>query len=129
MSRNPINDMRHSRLMASLGLPDAEDNPMSNPSDDELRTRGWMVGPLPKPRPLNDTMTGEQESHLTHIIEGFIARVDPKYRKGQAEHGGNLFDMPAAQLIDCAIDEAIDQVVYLLTLRDKVTGTKENDNG
>jgi len=53
--------------------------------------------------------------------------VDSKYRAGQAEHGGNLFDMITVELVDNAILEAIDQVVYLITLRDKLMkqrGTK-----
>ena len=45
--------------------------------------------------------------------------VDHKYRKGQAEHGGQLWLNPS--LLDNAIDEAIDQVVYLLTLKEQQT--------
>lgn len=65
-------------------------------------------------------MTNEQENHLIRIKDYFDSVLDPKYRRGQAEHGGNLFDMPAIQLIDNSIDEAIDLVVYLTTLRDKL---------
>ena len=49
----------------------------------------------------------------------FNSLVDAKYRKGQAEHGGDLFKKTKLELIDFTIDEAIDQVVYLLTLKDK----------
>ena len=66
-------------------------------------------------------MTPEQESHLISLKVKFINLVDDKYRKGQAEHGGNLFDLTSIQLLDAAIDEAVDQVVYLLTLRDKLS--------
>jgi len=62
-------------------------------------------------------MTPGQEKHLQEIKNKFIELVDVKYRKGQEEHGGNLFDVYPVQLLDNAIDEAIDQVVYLLTLR------------
>lgn len=65
-------------------------------------------------------MTREQEDHLESIKLYFISSVDTKYRKGQAEHGGNLFDMPTITLLDCAIEEAVDQVVYLTTLRQKL---------
>jgi hypothetical protein len=64
-------------------------------------------------------MTEEQEEHLESIIDDFADIVDPKYRAGQKEHGGNLFDMSEKDLLDAALDEAVDQVVYLLTLRQK----------
>jgi hypothetical protein len=50
--------------------------------------------------------------------------MDEKYRKGAEEHGGFLGDMTPEDLIANAIDEAIDQLVYLLTLRDKFDGTR-----
>lgn len=46
--------------------------------------------------------------------------VDKKYRQGAAEHGGFLPDIGPLTLLDCAIDEAIDQVTYLLTLREEL---------
>lgn len=67
-----------------------------------------------------EKMTKEQEEHLQNIKDDFVRMVDRKYRKGQKEHGGDLFDKSTSELIDMAIDEAIDQVVYLLTLRDQV---------
>lgn len=65
-------------------------------------------------------MTPAQEEHLARIKNAFDNLADAKYRKGQAEHGGDLFEKSALELIDMAIDEAIDQVVYLLTARDKL---------
>lgn len=65
-------------------------------------------------------MTVEQEQHLQRIKTGFLDLVDAKYRDGQENHGGNLFDAPQRRLLDCAIEEAIDQVVYLLTLRESL---------
>ena len=65
-------------------------------------------------------MTREQEDHLESIKLYFVSKVDVKYRAGQKEHGGNLFDMSAMQMLDCGIDEALDQVVYLVTLRQKL---------
>ena len=66
-------------------------------------------------------MTKKQEKHLKSIKENFINLADIKYRAGQKEHGGNLFDMNRKQLLDCAIEEAIDQVIYLMTLRQKLS--------
>lgn len=65
-------------------------------------------------------MTPKQEDHLDSIINDFVDRVSPKYEKGAIEHGGNLWQLSKSELLDCAIDEAIDQVVYLLTLRSKL---------
>lgn len=62
-------------------------------------------------------MGAEHEAHLQRIKSRFLALVDHKYRKGQAEHGGQLWLNP--KLLDNAIDEAIDQVVYLLTLKEQ----------
>ena len=65
-------------------------------------------------------MTKEQEEHLIYIKHKFHSLVDPKYRKGAEEHGGNIWDLTPTQLIDNSIEEAIDQVVYLLTLKAKL---------
>jgi hypothetical protein len=66
-------------------------------------------------------MTEAQEAHLKGIKYHFEMLVDEKYRKGQREHGGDLFQQPVTALINMALDEAVDQVVYLLTLRDRVS--------
>lgn len=63
-------------------------------------------------------MKQEQEAHLSHVIDVFIDKVEKKYRKGQREHGGNLWEKMG--IIDCAIEEALDQVVYLVTLKDQL---------
>lgn len=65
-------------------------------------------------------MTPAQEQHLAGIINQFNNMASSKYRRGQAEHGGNLFDLPAIDLVNEALAEAIDQVTYLSTLRDKI---------
>jgi hypothetical protein len=65
-------------------------------------------------------MTEAQEAHLGSIKAEFVRMADVKYRKGQEEHGGNLFDVPVRRLIDFAIEEAIDQVVYLITIRESL---------
>lgn len=65
-------------------------------------------------------MTKEQEAHLERVKSEFCELVDEKYRAGQREHGGDLWNNKLTILIDLAIDEAIDQVVYLLTIRDEI---------
>ncbi len=65
-------------------------------------------------------MTVLQESHLEIIQSTFNNLVDAKYRKGVKEHGGNLWKVKSSKILDFAIDEAIDQVVYLLTLKQQL---------
>ena len=60
-------------------------------------------------------MTKEQEEHLNSIVKDASIAIATKYRAGQDEHGGNLWTKKG--IIDMAIDEAIDQVTYLLTLK------------
>lgn len=63
-------------------------------------------------------MSPEQEAHLARVKEQFLTAADIKYRRGQKEHGGNLHHVGVTSLLNCAIEEAIDQVVYLITLRE-----------
>lgn len=65
-------------------------------------------------------MEPNQENHLQYLKDEFAQMVDKKYRKGQQEHGGDLFDKTPVGLIECAIEEAIDLVVYLVTARDNI---------
>ncbi len=65
-------------------------------------------------------MTREQEEHLESVKKEFSTWCDYKYRKGQAEHGGDLIKVDPSQVLDMAIDEAVDLVVYLLTLKQQM---------
>ncbi len=69
-------------------------------------------------------MTDAQEKHLARVKDRFSFLVDLKYRRGADEHAGEydgeLLRMPPLRILDHAIDEAIDQVVYLLSLREKL---------
>jgi ribonuclease D len=61
------------------------------------------------------------KNHLEHAID--IAEtaknlIIRKYTRGQKEHGGSLWRKKG--LVDMAIEEAIDQVIYLLTLRNQL---------
>lgn len=63
-------------------------------------------------------MTDEQEGHAHFVAAQFEEAMLKKYEAGQKEHGGNLWNKTG--LIDMAIDEAIDQVVYLITLKQQI---------
>lgn len=63
-------------------------------------------------------MTDPQVKHITNIIEDFKNKAYEKYEKGQMEHGGNLWENPLITMIDFAIEEAIDQYVYLYVARE-----------
>lgn len=65
-------------------------------------------------------MSEEQEQHLDLIVRNTNYRMKKKYRAGQAEHGGNLWDMTPLELIDNLIDEAVDQLTYALTLKQQL---------
>ena len=64
-------------------------------------------------------MKKEQEEHLERIKTEFVKMVDAKYRTGAEEHGTILLEEPT--VLDMAIEEAIDQVTYLLTLKEQRT--------
>ena len=61
-------------------------------------------------------MQDEHENHLRRIKNKFLEKVDSKYRAGQKEHGGRLWEMKPTQLAREVRNEAIDQFVYIYTL-------------
>jgi hypothetical protein len=63
----------------------------------------------------NKELTGEQ--HAKYIAEEAQKVVYAKYMAGQEEHGGKLWRKVIAPHI---LEEAIDQLVYVLTLRDQL---------
>jgi len=62
-------------------------------------------------------MNESQEHHLKRIKDAFDGWCDSKYRAGAFEHGGDLQELSPLELIDAAIDEAIDSFTYLFTIR------------
>lgn len=62
-------------------------------------------------------LTEDHIEHMTRISERFSELMGEKYMKGVEEHGGNLWNKDG--LLDMAIEEAIDMVVYLLTLKEQ----------
>lgn len=63
-------------------------------------------------------MENEHQKHLEHILHNFCEDASKKYVKGQKEHGGKLWEK--TDLLDQAIAEAIDQVIYLYTLKEQL---------
>lgn len=62
-------------------------------------------------------MSNSQEENLAYV-KGFVeSALDKKYRAGAVEHSGDLLDLSPLELVNSAFDEAVDQVVYLATLR------------
>ncbi len=74
-------------------------------------------------------MTAEQEKHLSRLKQEFCELLDAKYRRGAEEHKdtyeGVLMKVPLVKLVDHAIEEAIDQVAYLLSIKEKILGARE----
>jgi hypothetical protein len=69
---------------------------------------------------LEVTVELDCEIHLSEIKDELWASIDAKYRQGQAEHGGKLWEHDVYWLLDQAIMETLDLAVYLLTLRTKL---------
>jgi hypothetical protein len=59
-------------------------------------------------------MTPEQEKHLAAIKDDMAARIDAKYRKGQQEHGGNLWERNPVKDLD---GEIVDATVYFFEIK------------
>lgn len=65
-------------------------------------------------------MSDEQKEHRAKIMQQASMLIHAKYEKGAREHHSLLTDYDAHWLLDSAIEEALDQIVYLLTLKDKL---------
>jgi len=64
-------------------------------------------------------MNKVQLEHLGEILDQTHDLISNKYLKGAAEHKTILSeDYSSEQLIDMSIEEAIDQITYLLTLKE-----------
>ena len=53
--------------------------------------------------------------HIESILKEFNLLAIKKYQRGQKEHGGKLW--LKSDMLDKAIEETIDLVIYLLTLK------------
>lgn len=64
-------------------------------------------------------MNTTQTQHLNRILEQTRELLTAKYIKGAEEHKTILSeDYTPIQVLDMALEEAIDQITYLLTLRE-----------
>jgi hypothetical protein len=72
-------------------------------------------------------MTPEQTAHRDSIVRQFVAAFSAKYEKGQLEHGGNMFEKPG--MLDHAIEEVIDLVAYVYTLKEQLARRHEAAKG
>ena len=62
--------------------------------------------------------TDAHRYHLEQIKFATCDLLDRKYKAGvQAYKGTKLWTMPAARMVENAIEETIDQITYLLSLR------------
>lgn len=72
-------------------------------------------------------LDARQLEHMELIKALFCDRMEEKYIRGAIEHEDSvLHDMGIEALLENAIDEAVDQVVYLLTLREKLMECKSD---
>lgn len=77
-------------------------------------------------------MTEAQAAHAAQLadeVERRLVHKYAKYAKGAQEHGGNLWNMAPLELLEEAISEAIDQCVYLLTLKEQLENFQPTDLG
>lgn len=65
-------------------------------------------------------MEAEHEAHVALILDKFNADLRAKYEAGQIEHGGRIWEKPG--MLEHAIQEVIDLVVYLYTLKEQRDG-------
>lgn len=67
-------------------------------------------------------LSDRQKAHVARVKRNFAALMEQKYERGAVEHKGELEDLPIDGLLQQALEEAIDQVVYLMTARDALLG-------
>lgn len=68
-------------------------------------------------------MTKEQEAHLNSVVQFATEALIQKYTLGAIEHKGLITDLSTEVLLQEALNEALDQVVYLTTLIQKIKGS------
>jgi hypothetical protein len=69
--------------------------------------------------PRSDDMTADRERHLAAVLDSAHALIDQKFRAGQVQHGGNIWEKPG--MLQHAIEEVADQTVYLFTLEGQMS--------
>ncbi len=71
-------------------------------------------------------MDAPHEAHLMRVLTHLVRDVDQKYRAGQLEHDGRLWEKP--RMLEHAIEEVLDLAVYLYTLKEQRDGCSETMN-
>lgn len=79
----------------------------------ETASKAWTTAHEPQ-----TSLSHEQLAHLDSLKKEFCGLLDVKYRKGQREHGGDVW--LKGGMLDHAIDEVVDLAVYLLTLKQQL---------
>ena len=65
--------------------------------------------------------TKKHDLHMATIQMAAVECIEKKYKRGVEENGGTkLWEMPSISLVENAIEEATDQLTYLLTLRQQM---------
>ena len=72
----------------------------------------------PETAKIPEGMSPKQEAHLAGILRRFVQEADAKYRKGQQEHGGDLWKKPG--MLGFLREECLDFVVYADTLQAQI---------
>ena len=65
-------------------------------------------------------MRAEKEADLAHLKVIHSIMLDDKYRAGDEKHGDDLLDLTAKQYILEALEENLDQYVYLMKALGKI---------
>lgn len=60
---------------------------------------------------------------MGEVLSEFSSRAIRKWIKGHIEHGGGILRYSCEELLEEAIDENIDQMVYLMCIKKKFTLT------
>ena len=71
-----------------------------------------------------NTMQSEHEAHLQRLLAWVSTHVDRKYRRGQAEHGGKLWEAPG--LLKELHAEAFDLLAYGQALEENAASVFED---
>ena len=67
-------------------------------------------------------MSEEHERHLHYIKERISHLLTARYRQGQAQHGGRLWE--DRNVFSDALEEVVDLVSYMITLETKLESAR-----
>lgn len=77
---------------------------------------------------MNEDLLLTTARHRDYIADTAARMIREKYDRGVKEHGGGLWLHTEDDILDMAIEEAVDLVVFLLSLRDKRKSTPRTPN-